>query len=102
MSASAIHPSPMRAVSWRRDALTSLLGSAVLLLLPLIAMQFTREMAWSFGDFVAAAVLVSMTGFALLRIAHLGRPRWLLGAVAALAVLVWLELAVGLVFGIGS
>lgn len=89
-------------ISWRRDAVRVLVGTGAVLLLPLIAMQFTREVAWSAGDFAVAAVLLTVSGFAFLRLLHSRRPRWLLGAVLVLAVYVWLELAVGIVFGIGS
>jgi hypothetical protein len=35
------------------------LGTFFILLLPLIAMQFTKEVNWSVGDFVVAGVLLS-------------------------------------------
>ncbi len=73
--------------------------AAALLLLPAIAMQFTAEMNWGPGDFLAAALLLGGIGLALEGAARLhGRAR-LAVAIAALAVgvLIWLELAVGIV-----
>ena len=39
------------------------LGTFFILLLPLIAMQFTKEVNWSVGDFVVAGILLSFFGY---------------------------------------
>ena len=39
------------------------LGTFFILLLPLIAMQFTKEVNWSLGDFVVAGILLSFFGY---------------------------------------
>jgi len=39
------------------------LGTFFILLLPLIAMQFTKEVNWSVGDFVVAGMLLSFFGY---------------------------------------
>src|SRR4051794_13714540 len=49
----------------RRSALRVALVTAVLLLVPLVAMQVDDEVAWSVGDFVLAGVLVGGTGLLL-------------------------------------
>ncbi len=74
--------------------------AAVLLLAPAIAMQFTPEVNWGPGDFLAAALLLGVTGVSLEIAAALPRRQWRSrGTVLAVAVLllVWLELAVGIV-----
>lgn len=40
-------------------------GAATLWLLPLVAMQFTREVAWSAFDFILLGVLIGVIGLAL-------------------------------------
>ncbi|MCC6073207.1 hypothetical protein ACFSQU_05680 [Massilia sp. GCM10020059] len=76
------------------------LVTAAILLVPLIAMQFTGEVNWSAFDFVVAGVLLAGTGLAyILSTMKMSSPRSRLaiGAMLAVAlVLVWAELAVGL------
>jgi hypothetical protein len=38
-----------------------LLIAVFLLLIPLIAMQFTAEVKWTLGDFIVAAILIAST-----------------------------------------
>jgi ABC-type Mn2+/Zn2+ transport system permease subunit len=75
---------------------------ALLLLVPLAAMQFTNEVNWTLSDFVAAGVLLLGTGlmceFVLRKVNRTEyRIALCLGLLAILA-LVWIELAVG-IFG---
>lgn len=74
--------------------------SAVLLLLPLAAMQVTDEVRWSAGDFLAAAVLLGAVAAGVelaVRLVPRGAGRAaLVGAVALAGALVWAEGAVGL------
>lgn len=79
-----------------------ILISALLLLIPLVAMQFTDEVQWSIADFMLAAVLLLGTGFLcdlVLRKVKKKRHRLLfcLGLLF-LFLLFWAELAVG-IFG---
>lgn len=88
------HPSLPRA------AATVAALTALMLLVPLTAMRFTREVAWGIGDFAAAAALLFGAGMAYLlaaRRVRTGRQRAAvaLGVLFALG-LVWAELAVGL------
>lgn len=74
----------------------------ILLLIPLIAMQFTNEVRWSGSDFLVMGVLLLSTGLIcelILRkvTTRAGRIVLCLAAVAVL-VLIWMELAVG-IFG---
>ena len=70
------------------------------LLLPWVAMQFSREMVWSLADFVIAGVLLFGTGLAYELVARKrGNGAYRVAAGVALAVallLVWVNLAVGL------
>jgi hypothetical protein len=87
----------MRATILIRPAILT----AVILLAPLVAMQITRDVVWSLGDFLIMGVLVFACALAYELIASRTR-RPLQRAVAALAVgavfvAIWLELAVGAV-----
>ena len=83
-----------------------LIVTACVLLVPLLAMQFTDEVAWTALDFVAAVILLLGSGFSYVFFARrLGtrRQRAMLGAVVALALLyLWAELAVGIFFNLGN
>jgi hypothetical protein len=77
------------------------LVTAAILLVPLIAMQFTREVDWSVGDFVIAGVLLMGSGLLFDLAARRIRTRkarlLTMGAIALGFVFVWAELAVGIV-----
>lgn len=90
----------MTAPSLSRSAARVATLTALLLLVPLVAMRFTAEVAWAPGDFVAAAGLLfgaGMAGVLAARRARTTRQKVVAG-VLVLAVLatVWAELAVGL------
>lgn len=90
------------------DLLRVTLATGMILLVPLIAMQLTGEVAWTGFDFGVAAVLLAGAGLTCLRAARsVARlPRWLqvatVGAVALVFAAVWVELAVGVFFHFGS
>ncbi|MDI5897394.1 hypothetical protein [Flavobacterium yafengii] len=71
-----------------------------LLLIPLIAMQFTNEVNWNQSDFVVAGVLLLSTGLIcelVMRKVKKTNHRIILCAVILVALLlIWIELAVGL------
>ncbi len=75
-------------------------GTAVVLLLNAIAMQFTPEVSWGPGDFLAAGLLLFGAGACAVlasRFAATRRARIVVGCAVALGLaLVWAELAVGL------
>ena len=79
-----------------------LLIVAFLLLIPLIAMQFTNEVNWSLSDFIVAGVLLLGTGLILdLVIRKTKNIKFRIAisiAVLIILLLVWAELAVG-IFG---
>lgn len=84
-----------------RHLLVILAVTGLLLLVPLVAMQFTHEVTWTAFDFAAAAALLIGTGLlyeVALRLLHTRRARIAAGAVLAGGLLlVWAELAVGIV-----
>jgi len=75
--------------------------TALLLLVPLVAMQFTDQVKWNHADFAVAALLLAGTGLLYELVIKRGRnglARALGGIVlAAVLVYVWLELAVGII-----
>lgn len=89
----AEHRVGWRAVVWG--------GAAVLLLLPWVAMQFTREVAWTLRDFVAFGAMLSaacVAGELAVRATRNRAYRAAVGAaVVAAFLLVWITLAVGIV-----
>lgn len=79
-----------------------LLSTSILLLLPLIAMQFTNQVNWNLFDFLVWGVLLFATGGAIelgLRTVKTTKNRIaLVLTILTVFLLVWVELAVG-VFG---
>jgi hypothetical protein len=78
-----------------------LAGTAAVLMVPLIAMQFTSEVNWSAFDFLAMGLLLVGSGLAYLRLARASHNLlFKLAAVAAVGsvfLMVWANLAVGLI-----
>jgi len=79
-------------------------GATFLLLLPLVAMQFTDEVVWDLADFVIFGALlgVALGGYELaMKLTVRAAYRTAAGlAIAAAFFLIWLNLAVG-IFGPG-
>lgn len=79
-----------------------LLTVAFLLLIPLIVMQFTNEVAWTLSDFIIMGILLLGTGFmcelAIRKVKTTEYRIAVCGAVLVAFLLVWAELAVG-IFG---
>ncbi len=82
------------------------LATALLLSVPLIAMRFTAEVNWGLGDFIAAGLLLFGTGFLYELIAARHGHAWHKLAVALAAgtalLLVWINLAVGIIGSEGN
>jgi hypothetical protein len=74
----------------------------LLLFVPLLAMQFTNEVNWSWFDFIVAGVLLLGTGLAcelVMRKVHKIEFRIALcAAILSAFLIIWAELAVG-IFG---
>lgn len=94
--------------SWfeRRSAFGwAALATAVLLLIPLTAMQLTSQVQWTWSDFaVMGALAFGLLSLFIVSARLLPRKYRLLAALAcaALFVLVWAELAVGVFTNLGS
>ena len=77
------------------------LGTALLLLIPAVAMKFTTEVNWTPADFAVAGLLLIGAGLAYVLVARMGsNGSYRLGvgvAVAAGLLLVWGNLAVGFI-----
>lgn len=84
------------------DILRVAIGTALVLMVPLVAMQFTPEVKWGPEDFAIIGILLGTTGLmyvAVSRNVTSTKYRVMVGAGLVLAVLlIWVELAVG-VFG---
>lgn len=70
-----------------------------LLLIPLIAMNFTNEVNWGFFDFIVAGMLLFLTGISLELILRNIKAKRLkvvfIGTLFFLLLITWAELAVG-------
>jgi len=79
-----------------------LMISLFLLLIPLIAMQFSEEVDWTTTDFIVAGGLlfgaVLISEIVLRKIKNINYKVGLLGAILIILILIWIELAVG-IFG---
>lgn len=92
--------------SLSRDVLRIALATAFLLLLPLVAMQFTDEVAWGPVDFIVAGILLFGAGLTVELVSkNASTPAYRVAvgvAVATALVLIWVNLAVGLIGSAGS
>jgi len=90
----------------RNHLVRIVLATVVILLAPLIAMQFSEDVNWSLGDFVVAGALLLIAGLVLDQIVtKVHGPSRKLVAVGVLAlafVYIWAELAVGVFTHLGS
>ncbi|MEW5675253.1 hypothetical protein ABGT15_02965 [Flavobacterium enshiense] len=75
---------------------------AILLLIPLIAMQFSSEVNWSASDFLIAGILLLGTGLTcelvLQKVKDFNYRILLLGIILLALIIIWIEMAVG-IFG---
>lgn len=80
--------------------------TAAILMIPLVAMQFTNEVVWTPLDFVAAGTLLAIAGVAVslaLRKLRGTQGRLVaLGLIGLLFLYCWAELAVGIFTNLGS
>jgi hypothetical protein len=76
-------------------------GAALLLLAPLVAMQFTREVNWSPADFAIFGLMLLVACGLLelvVRLTQNGRYRLIAGiGIAGVFLFVWAQLAVGII-----
>ena len=83
----------------RRSMIAAGVVTGIVLLVPLIAMQFTREVAWGAGDFLVAGVLLFSAGMGMIlgarRMRTTAAKVAVVAGIGAALLLVWAELAVG-------
>lgn len=88
-----------RGLSWLRPVGWGLV--VLILLTPLIAMQFTHEVAWTASDFLFATVLLGGAGvlieLAVRKIRNRAGAAMIAGAVVLAVLLIWAQGAVGIV-----
>ncbi|MFT5450895.1 MAG: hypothetical protein ACI9N9_000375 [Enterobacterales bacterium] len=79
--------------------------TAIILLIPLVAMQFTNEVNWDLTDFILMGFLLFSMGSLFIIISRKihRKHRFILVILFAVVFLyIWAELAVGILFGLGS
>ncbi len=78
-------------------------ATLAILLIPFVAMQFTEEVNWSPADFIIMGVLIFSTGLAYTLITrympNLIHKAAYAGAVGSTFLLIWVNIAVGLIGG---
>ncbi len=82
-----------------------IIGTAVILMVPLVAMQFSDQVNWTPEDFVIVGIMLLTIGFAFELIARVIDKKYRVAAAIAaigLAAYVWAELAVGIFTNLGS
>lgn len=89
-------------ITQNKRVLGILLAVALLLMIPLIAMQFTNEMKWKLPDFLIMGTLLLGTGFlcefVMRKVKKIQHRFYIIEAVLLALFLIWAELAVG-IFG---
>ncbi|MFT4605339.1 MAG: hypothetical protein ACI9W4_002078 [Rhodothermales bacterium] len=92
-----------RGLNWRLIAWSM---AGLLLLLPLVAMQFSNQVAWSLGDFLIFGAMLGGAGLALeLAYRKAGSSSYKVGvglAVLAAFLLIWINGAVGIIGNEGN
>lgn len=75
-------------------------ATGLILLIPLVAMQFTSEVDWQVNDFMIMGILLFGMGFMFVHIARVAprKYRTLIAIACVIALLlIWVHLAVGIV-----
>lgn len=89
-----------------KSLLAVALVTAAILMIPLVAMQFTSEVNWTGIDFVAAGILLALTGlvltFALRRLRTTQSRLVATGLIGLGFLYCWAEMAVGIFTNLGS
>lgn len=86
----------------KANIIRSILAAELVLLIPLIAMQFSEEWDWKVPDFIVIGILLAGVGVGYQMIVTGAKNNFKLAAIgiilAAVMILTWIELAVG-IFG---
>ena len=83
-----------------KQYISIIIATISVLLIPLIAMQFTNEVNWGILDFIVAAILLLSTGlscnFVMQKVKNTQFRIAIFLAILVLLFLIWAELAVGI------
>ena len=82
-----------------KNIIRILVGTGLILMVPLVAMQFSNEVKWDLKDFVVIGGMLICTGLVYELIAVRVSPRYrsvIAVAFVAAVVLAWIEMAVGI------
>ncbi|MEX5744922.1 hypothetical protein [Massilia sp. X63] len=89
-----------------KSLLAVALVTAVVLMIPLVAMQFTAEVNWTGLDFLAAGALLALAGlvlsFALRKLRSRQGRLLAIGLIGLGFLYCWAEMAVGIFTNLGS
>lgn len=102
MSATRHLPSPTAVIlgMHRKQFIRPAIGAALILLIPLIAMQFTAEVNWDHTDFIVMGGMLFITGllieFVASKFSGSGYRILAIAGIVIVFLLTWAELAVGL------
>lgn len=82
------------------------LAVLMILLIPLVAMQFSKDVHWKLNDFIIAGALLFFSGIVLdliiLSVQDKKRKRIAVGILSLALIYIWVELAVGIFTNLGS
>lgn len=84
-----------------KNIIRIMVGTALILMVPLVAMQFSEEVDWKLGDFVIIGTLLISAGLAYELVSSKVNKKYCLviaAIIGAAVLLIWAELAVG-IFG---
>lgn len=91
---------------FKNDFFRVAVATVILLMIPLVAMQFSEDVEWNSTDFIVAGVLIFLSGSALVTILKKVKDknrRYIYICLLAVAFFyVWAELAVGIFTNLGS
>lgn len=91
----------MKVINQNKDIASVFAVTAGILMIPLVAMQFSTEVDWNFFDFLIMGILLSGTGLLIVTVARkvkntTHRAAIILALMATLFI-TWVHLAVGIV-----
>lgn len=88
-------------ITQNKDIIGVFIVTAAILAVPLIAMQFTNEVAWSLFDFIFMGALISVTGILMVlasrKIKNINQKAVVIILLLIAFLLIWTQLAVGIV-----
>lgn len=95
-----IKNNPIFTIMKNKRLIIIILSALLILLIPLIAMQFTEEVNWALGDFIVAGILLLSTGMLLelimRNVKNVSYRIIIYLIILSLLILLWAELAVGI------